>query len=240
MKYILSTLLGLLILLTSCENADSQVKIIASGSLKNVMKNGDITPHLDSDSLNISDNLYGLGPAENMEGEILIIAGDIYRSVITNDNQIRVEKTDHIKAPFFVHGFFKTFEKVQIPDSSKLSLRSIESHLNEVAKKRNLEAFCFKINATVISSKIHILNFKYKEDKKVTKKSIHQSSKNLEIINNDIEIIGFYSRKHHGIFTHHDSNIHMHLITKDKAMMGHVDDIRIDPTFQTELLISTE
>ncbi len=38
-----------------------------------------------------------------------------------------------------------------------------------------------------------------------------------------VDIVGFFSTEHKTIFTHHDTFMHLHLITKDKLMMGHLD-----------------
>ena len=51
----------------------------------------------------------------------------------------------------------------------------------------------------------------------------HRGQVNYVLEGNEVEILGFFSRRHKGIFTHHDSNVHVHLITRDKSMMGHVD-----------------
>jgi acetolactate decarboxylase len=46
----------------------------------------------------------------------------------------------------------------------------------------------------------------------------------------EVDMIGFFSTRHKGVFTHHDSNVHMHLITSDKKTMGHLDEV----VFNTE------
>jgi acetolactate decarboxylase len=38
-------------------------------------------------------------------------------------------------------------------------------------------------------------------------------------------IVGFFSRKHKAIFTHHDSYFHAHFISDDRSVMGHVDSV---------------
>jgi hypothetical protein len=40
-----------------------------------------------------------------------------------------------------------------------------------------------------------------------------------------VDVIGFYSKLHTGIFTHHDSYAHMHVVTADKKVSGHVDQL---------------
>ena len=36
-------------------------------------------------------------------------------------------------------------------------------------------------------------------------------------------MLGFYSDSHHAIFTHHTTNMHMHVKTDNNEIAGHVD-----------------
>ena len=45
----------------------------------------------------------------------------------------------------------------------------------------------------------------------------------------EADLLGFFSMKHKAVFTHHDTNIHLHLIDKERNWMGHVDGLRFDP-----------
>jgi len=56
----------------------------------------------------------------------------------------------------------------------------------------------------------------------------HQGQTNYYLNNEEVEIVGFFSTEHQGVFTHHDSFLHMHLITKDKSLMGHLDELELD------------
>jgi len=43
-----------------------------------------------------------------------------------------------------------------------------------------------------------------------------------------MKILGFYSKHHKAIFTHHTTNVHMHFLTNDKKISGHIDEISFD------------
>ena len=43
-----------------------------------------------------------------------------------------------------------------------------------------------------------------------------------------VEILGFYSPKHHAIFIHHDTNTHAHVIHTTPAVTGHIDHVDLD------------
>lgn len=43
-----------------------------------------------------------------------------------------------------------------------------------------------------------------------------------------VEVIGFYSNRHRGIFTPGDANVHMHIKSADGRMSGHLENIHLD------------
>jgi acetolactate decarboxylase len=53
----------------------------------------------------------------------------------------------------------------------------------------------------------------------------HNGQKNYELINEPSEIIGFFSTNHKAVFTHHDTYLHMHLMTTNLQKMGHLDEV---------------
>ena len=54
----------------------------------------------------------------------------------------------------------------------------------------------------------------------------HKTSGLYGTINNSqVEMLGFYSNAHHTIFTHHTTNMHIHVKTADGEVAGHVDDM---------------
>jgi len=52
---------------------------------------------------------------------------------------------------------------------------------------------------------------------------------NLSQLQTWLGTLRFYSTRHRGIFTHHDTYLHLHLLSADKQKMGHVDGLRFDP-----------
>lgn len=58
----------------------------------------------------------------------------------------------------------------------------------------------------------------------------HQGQVNFKLKQEFVEMIGFFSTEHKGVFTHHDSNMHIHLITEDESKMGHLDSVDLDTT----------
>lgn len=220
-----TTLLGLTILtLTNCtikaQQTTNEVKIV--GQMKNVMWKGQLFGTINLDTIANKTNLYGLGPVEYLAGEILIIDGKSYKSTVTSDSTMKVEETYDIKAPFFGYANILEWTEQTLPDSIQ-TIQQLETYLDKVTKN-SPRPYMFKLTGTVEQAKIHIVNLP-KGSKVSSPDEAHKGQKNYELKNEQAEIIGFFSTEHKAIFTHHDTFLHMHLMTSDKQKMGHLDEV---------------
>lgn len=229
MKTILS-LLSATVLFSACQNAESKsgstektgftpiVSIV--GEMRNVMHKGELFGTIDLDTISNKSHLYGLGPVEFLQGEILIVNGKSYISKVFTDSTMNVEESFKVKAPFFVYSNVEKWVEKEVPDSVQ-TIQQLELFLDAVTKDA-IRPFAFRLIATVDSADIHIVNLPLGTEVHSPEEA-HQNQKTYKVKNSEAEIIGFFSTEHAGVFIHHDSFIHMHLITKDKEQMGHVD-----------------
>lgn len=219
------TILGLAILtLTNCtikaQQTSNEVKII--GQMKNVMWKGQLYGTINLDTISNITNLYGLGPVEYLAGEILIMDGKSYKSTVTSDTTMKVEETYEIKAPFFGYANISVWTEQTLPDSVQ-TIQQLEIFLDNVTKNAP-RPFMFKLTGTVEQATIHVVNLP-KGSKVSSPDEAHKGQKNYELKNEQSEIIGFFSTEHKAIFTHHDTYLHMHLLTTDRQKMGHLDKV---------------
>ncbi|MBS1554140.1 MAG: acetolactate decarboxylase [Bacteroidetes bacterium] len=194
------------------------------GTMRDVMWKGKLSGNIDLDTLSNKHHLFGLGPVEYLAGEILIVDGRAYQSTVLNDSTMKVEETYAIKAPFFAYANITNWMEVMLPDSVK-SINQLERLLEHITKKVN-QSFLFQFKGEVEQATIHIVNL----PKGLTVNSpadAHQGQKNFLLTNREVDVVGFFSTAHKGIFTRHDTYLHMHLITSDKQKMGHLDEVRI-------------
>lgn len=198
--------------------------IIVVGAMKNVMWKGELGSRIDLDTISDKNGLYGLGPTSYLTGELIINNGKSYVSKVTSDSTMTVTKSSKYSAPFFVYGNVTEWNDVALPSDIKTI-----SDLEEFIDKKTTEfkrPFSFKLIGKISSAIIHVQHLP--EGTIVSSpEEAHQGQTNYQIQNEDAEIIGFFSTKHKGIFTHHDSFLHMHLITKDESKMGHLDKLEI-------------
>jgi acetolactate decarboxylase len=168
-------------------------------------------------------HLYGFGPVEYLAGEILIIDGRSYRSTVVSDTAMKVEETFDLKAPFFAYANISEWAERELPDAIE-SLEQLEQYLDRetMASPR---PFLFKMAGTVDEATIHIVNLP-KGTKVSSPNDAHIGQTDYQIANEQVEIVGFFSTEHKAVFTHHDTFLHMHLITTDRRKMGHLDKVK--------------
>lgn len=220
-----TTLIGLTILtLTNCtskaQQATHTVKIV--GEMKNVMWKGQLYGSIDLDTIANKTNLYGLGPVEYLSGEILIIDGKSYKSTVVSDTTMNVEETYAIKAPFFGYTNIAQWTEQTLPDNIQ-TIQQLELYLDKITET-SPRPFMFKLSGTVEQAKIHIVNLP-KGSKVSSPDEAHNGQVNYQLNNKQSEIIGFFSTEHKTVFTHHDTYLHMHLMTTDRQKMGHLDEV---------------
>jgi acetolactate decarboxylase len=213
------------------KTVDHSIHIV--GAMSNVMHKGELFGTIDLDTISDKDHLVGLGPLENLAGEILILDGNAYKSTVVNDQEMRVTSTYSVKAPFFVYTHVEHWQDVMLPDSIK-ALPQLEHFLDQITQKFP-RPFCFRVSAKVDSAVIHIVNLP--PGTKVTSpEDAHLGTQEYIIRDKPVILIGFFSTEHQGIFTHHDSFTHIHLITADHKQMGHLTSIKFKPG-STRLLL---
>jgi acetolactate decarboxylase len=218
----------LIIGLISCNSTQKETKtypdIKIIGEMKNVMWNGKLGSSINLDTISNKSGLYGLGPISYLKGELLINNGKSYIAKVTSDTTMTVEKKFDVSAPFFVYGNVSDWNEIELPPNVK-TIQDLEKFVDDKTTDFK-RPFAFKLIGQVSSGIIHIQNLP--EGTKVSSPDeAHQGQTNYELKTVDAEVIGFFSTKHKGVFTHHDSFLHMHLITKDEKKMGHLDKLEI-------------
>lgn len=220
---ILYTLIVILIL--GCNSKPNYPDIHIVGAMKNVMWKGELYENINLDTISNKKGLYGLGPESYLTGELLINNGKSYVSKVISDTSMIVIQRFDVSAPFFVYAHVKKWKELVLPSNIK-SISDLESFIDSTSLEYK-RPFAFKLIGKISSATIHIQNLP--EGTKVSSpKEAHQGQINYKLENEEAEIIGFFSTKHQGIFTHHDSFLHMHLITKDESKMGHLDKLEIE------------
>jgi len=200
------------------KNNISPVKI--TGAMRNVMMKGELAGTINLDTIQDKAHLYGLGPVEYLKGEILIYDGISYVSSVTSKGSVKVDESFKVKAPFFVYENISKWREVELPDSVQ-SIPQLDAFIEQKSKNW-AKPVAFRLLTEVESAKFHIVNLPPGTEVH-SPDDAHKGEKTFTLENEKAELFGFFSTEHQGVFTHHDSNVHIHYISPDRKKMGHLD-----------------
>ena len=209
----------------ACELIERQVKVNYRGALRNFMHGNDLSAKLDLDTLRDRPYLYGLGARENLKGEILIWSGEPVVSLV-RDSQVLVDHSFDHRAALFVWSEVEKWEAFAVPDTVN-TYSSLEAFIAHQAAGNSLWSlsapFPFRLRGEATLD-WHVIDWP-PDDSVHTHEKHRTSGPHGTLQNQKVEVLGFYSTEHTGIFTHHTTNMHLHFRTLDNTLAGHVDDL---------------
>jgi acetolactate decarboxylase len=201
----------------------AQVKV--AGEMRKIMQRADLSASISLDTMNRS-GLYGLGVVEGLKGEIIILDGKCYVSSIRED-ETKTTKTFNIKAAMLVYQNVKAWSTTKI-DRPVQTLADLERYLEDVRKKNGKSTdtpFAFQIKSVRGNINYHVINWKAGADH--TMANHKQFAKTGELQGEGVTILGFYSNRHQGVFTHHGTKIHLHVLSNSSEVVGHIDNLSL-------------
>lgn len=217
-----------LTILFSCQSTENHhqypdVKVVSA--MKEVMWSGRLEGKIELDTIADKEGLQAIGPESFLTGELLTIDGKSYVSRVVDDSSMKVVESFAVSAPFLVYANVNEWKSVDVPEDIK-DIKALEEFINTTTLSYK-RPFAFKVVGKVRQAKIHIQNLP-QGTKVSSPKEAHQGQVDYVINDKIVDILGFFSTEHQTIFTHHDTYIHMHLLTKDRQMMGHLDEAEFD------------
>ncbi len=194
-----------------------------SGELKNVMMKGDLRGTIDLKALSKLPHVYAVGALEGLQGEVTIL-NSIPSLARIRDGKVTVSQVAQGKACVLVYAQVKHWTDVPLPKSVR-SLDQLEAFVVEAAKKEGINVnrpFPFLVRGKLREAKYHVLRhpgtLKDPHD-------LHEKAQvSFTVKGGAVELVGFYSDQHLGIFTC-GGNLHVHLRSADGKTSGHVDEV---------------
>ncbi|MCB0761466.1 MAG: acetolactate decarboxylase [Flavobacteriales bacterium] len=225
------------VLLLSCgtDGVPQPWEVKYQGALKNIMHKGDLSAKANILDLQSMPHVYALGAVENLKGEVLILDGMPMISS-ENDGELDISRSFDHRATLLVYASVEQWNEVPVNQPLN-SYEDLEEFVGQMAEQSGIDVdqpFPFMIKGMVSKLNWHVINWpegdtEHSHEKHITS-GLHGSFADREV-----EILGFYSNSHHAIFTHHTTNMHMHVLTNDGQIAGHIDDMI--PGSEMQLLV---
>lgn len=227
----IKTIVAMLVSAVTFSVIPPEVKV--SGAMKNVMMNGDLSAHLDIDTIN-KVHLYGLGPVADLKGEIMILDGKVFTTT-KDGNKLLNQQNKISKAALLVYSNVEKWKIVSLSTTIN-SYAELEKLIETTVKENGYDTelpFAFKVNAVPAKATYHVID--WKKGIEHTMDNHKQFAYTGEMINTPVTMLGFYSKHHQSIFTHHTTFMHVHLLDDKAKTVGHLDDIQIKGTITVYL-----
>lgn len=205
----------LLFIISSCHQpSHSENTLTRIGTLMSIMHQGQLSANIKLDTVNLK-NVWGLGALDSLRGEVLILDGKPYKSFVV-DSTSTIEIDVELEASLLVYTVVNEWDTLLVSKIDDLDWL-IKTKLDE---RKVTKPSPFLLIGNPDSLDYHVINF----DSRISDISEHKEGAfNGSLSNEEVTILGFYSTKDKGIFTHHDSNLHMHVMNEQKSVMGHID-----------------
>ena len=200
--------------------------MFTAGTAKAVMTGADISVHADLDSLLKFPGLIALGPLENLRGEITTLDGNLFVTTV-EDGDIVTYENSGARAPFLAYAYVEEWERILVSVDLDRS-ESIEALIDSIAQARGFDAdtpFPFVLNAYWNELEYHVIMRDTTEESH--SHEAHRRAKvNFSETDVSADLVGFFSRRHEGVFTHKGQFVHIHILTSDRKRSGHLDSLR--------------
>lgn len=168
------------------------------------------------------ESLYAVGPLEQARGEVSIYDSIPLISEV-HDGRVNVTIDSCRHAAFLVYAIVENWRRVTVRNPINTE-QQLEDYLLAWGVTSGIDVdqpFAFLLNGLIAQATFHIL---CNQGRGTYNAELHEKSKvGFPIAKESVEVIGFYSRRHRGIFTPRDSNFHMHVRTLDNRFSGHLE-----------------
>jgi acetolactate decarboxylase len=216
--------------------AAGAVAVQFKGSLRAV-HGGDVRGTQVLAPLMAQPGLVAMGPVAQLDGEITAVDGKLYVSQVKAGGQLQTSADAQAQAAFLVWSHVAQWaEPIALGKAAK-DHADLEDAIEQAARRAGIDTsqpFPFKLIGATDKLEYHVLapvpakahggghgdgahNAAAAADHK-------SQAVNLKLSGKEAALVGFYSSKHEGVFTHRGSRVHLHVVDAN-GHTGHVDEI---------------
>jgi len=223
-----SVLVLLAVLLCGCyPEKKMPVEVKTYGVLREIMREQRLDANADLREFEEQPHLYALGALEGLAGEILILDGRPLNGLVSN-GALSFDRSFDRKASLLVSTQVAAWKEVSLV-LEPTDMSQLQIIVRDAAKQLFInteEPFPFLLKGQFEKVEWHVINAAEAETQS------HEAYKRAGLagVSEKVEarLLGFYSEKHEGVFTHHGSYLHIHYVDDPETEMGHVDELSIE------------
>lgn len=192
------------------------------GSFAATTRQGETSARIRADALPESGS-WAVGPTEGLAGELTVVDGRAYVATLQH-RQVRVVEDRSAGAPFLVWAEVARWSTRALP-AALADASALEEHLRAIARDAGLPPdgpFPFLLVGSPEEVTWHVLGGPGSGSTRHGGGHAQMAEKRV-LRQRPMTMVGFYSRHHEDVFTHRGEFSHVHFVTDDRALSGHVD-----------------
>jgi alpha-acetolactate decarboxylase len=238
-----SVALALLVALAGCNDAPAGGRARAEalpggprspevrtfGALRAIMHEGDRGSHVALGALVPGPHTFAVGALSGLRGEVTVIDDEVFRAYPADSaSGARVERgAGGEEATLLVVTRVRRWREVASP--ADVPFRELDRFVEETAKANGLDVeapFPVRIEGELRGLRWHVV-----DGRRVPENGSHDDHVRTAVTGAAdrmrARLVGFFSKKHQGVFTHMGSSTHFHVVSDDARATGHVDEVSI-------------
>lgn len=211
------------------------------GAMKNFMMAGDLSARVALDTLTPT-HLYGLGVAEGLNGELLILDG---QALTTSRDHNHDRAGTHTRlglqgrAVLLVTSRVVRWQEVPVPNGIG-DLGALERFVARAAHRAGLDttnALAFRLTGRPSGVTWHVMDWP-RPAAEHTVVNHRQYAISGRFARQPVEMLGFFSHDHKTVFTHHTRESHLHVRPVGEPFVAHVDSLWLGPEMTLHLPVA--
>jgi acetolactate decarboxylase len=203
-------------------------KVEWRGAMHEIFDSGSAAGTIELAPLLARPHLYALGPLADFTGELLVFDGTPFECRRAG-GRIELSNEPELKTPLLVWSYVERWKEASVPDEAR-ELPAFEEWLPKAALAAGLDAslpFAFVVVGAAERATIHVVSLP--AGTPVTHENHDATKWTEELAGTPFSALGFHSTEAKGVWTHHDSNVHLHLHATLSGEVGHVEALTLAP-----------
>lgn len=208
------------------------LKVETFGSLREIIHQGRIQARVPISIVLAQPHAYALGARARLDGEFIILNGKVFESRPDRDGRARpvAYHAARDSAALMVVAHVAQWRDFQI--HRPIPIAALGDTLAARAAALGLPTsgpFPFLIEGPITGLRWHVADGRLL----APGPSSHEAHAKTAVRGGATAIVagvlGFYSDHHQGVFTHHDSEVHLHVLVGKNGLAAHVDSLCVSP-----------
>ncbi|XXX73142.1 acetolactate decarboxylase [Sorangium sp. So ce134] len=208
--------------------APPAVQVRSFGALRAIMHEGQTGPAVRIGDVVPGPRAFGIGALSELRGEVTVVDDAIWTSYPRDDGTIDVRPAGaEERAALFVVANVARWQEAtldaDVPDGQ------IDARIEALLRERGLDAegaVPVQVRGGLRELSWHVI-----DGRKLAPGGGHADHVRASVSGTlpaaEGTLVGFFSKRHHGVFTHMGSNTHFHVLVPERSLMGHVDSVTL-------------